>query len=86
MKKQNITDLANFIEEDLGRGDVTSESLVPETCEAHGTVCAAEPGILAGLEEATLLAASVSLEITTCLLYTSPSPRDGLLARMPSSA
>ena len=24
--------------------------------------------------------------ITTCLLYTSPSPRDGLLSRMPSSA
>ena len=23
---------------------------------------------------------------TACLLYTSPSPRDGLLARMPSSA
>ena len=26
------------------------------------------------------------LEITACLLYTSPSPRDGLLSRMPSSA
>ena len=25
-------------------------------------------------------------EIITCLLYTSPSPRDGLLSRMPSSA
>ena len=25
-------------------------------------------------------------EISTCLLYTSPSPRDGLLSRMPSSA
>ena len=25
-------------------------------------------------------------EDTTCLLYTSPSPRDGLLSRMPSSA
>ena len=25
-------------------------------------------------------------EPTTCLLYTSPSPRDGLLSRMPSSA
>ena len=25
-------------------------------------------------------------KITLCLLYTSPSPRDGLLARMPSSA
>ena len=24
--------------------------------------------------------------IWTCLLYTSPSPRDGLLSRMPSSA
>ena len=24
--------------------------------------------------------------ITICLLYTSPSPRDGLLSRMPSSA
>ena len=25
-------------------------------------------------------------EFKTCLLYTSPSPRDGLLSRMPSSA
>ena len=25
-------------------------------------------------------------EISDCLLYTSPSPRDGLLSRMPSSA
>ena len=27
-----------------------------------------------------------SISIWTCLLYTSPSPRDGLLSRMPSSA
>ena len=27
-----------------------------------------------------------SYEDTICLLYTSPSPRDGLLSRMPSSA
>ena len=26
------------------------------------------------------------VETDTCLLYTSPSPRDGLLSRMPSSA
>ena len=26
------------------------------------------------------------IEAITCLLYTSPSPRDGLLSRMPSSA
>ena len=29
---------------------------------------------------------SVKGSIKTCLLYTSPSPRDGLLSRMPSSA
>ena len=28
----------------------------------------------------------LSEEIQACLLYTSPSPRDGLLSRMPSSA
>ena len=28
----------------------------------------------------------ISEKYKTCLLYTSPSPRDGLLSRMPSSA
>ena len=30
--------------------------------------------------------AALGAYLTTCLLYTSPSPRDGLLSRMPSSA
>ena len=29
---------------------------------------------------------SMPIMINACLLYTSPSPRDGLLSRMPSSA
>ena len=29
---------------------------------------------------------NVKMKEDTCLLYTSPSPRDGLLSRMPSSA
>ena len=29
---------------------------------------------------------AITVAINTCLLYTSPSPRDGLLSRMPSSA
>ena len=33
----------------------------------------------------TLMVAFV-LRLNICLLYTSPSPRDGLLSRMPSSA
>ena len=30
--------------------------------------------------------ASIKLQLGTCLLYTSPSPRDATLSRMPSSA
>ena len=40
---------------------------------------------LNGLEEARLMMAETDPEMS-CLLYTSPSPRDGLLSRMPSSA
>ena len=31
-------------------------------------------------------ATDISFQYKNCLLYTSPSPRDGLLSRMPSSA
>ena len=37
-------------------------------------------------EEAKLVWKENGLQINVCLLYTSPSPRDGLLSRMPSSA
>ena len=33
-----------------------------------------------------LLVALITPLLVGCLLYTSPSPRDGLLSRMPSSA
>ena len=33
-----------------------------------------------------LLAELIEVQTKDCLLYTSPSPRDGLLSRMPSSA
>ena len=32
------------------------------------------------------VARPINVTVYTCLLYTSPSPRDGLLSRMPSSA
>ena len=49
--------------------------LPPEIAESLNT--------LPGVDEATKTSRKVFL---TCLLYTSPSPRDGLLSRMPSSA
>ena len=51
------------------------------------TVSNVDFGVVCGLrteaEQADLVARGAS---QTCLLYTSPSPRDGLLSRMPSSA
>ena len=43
-------------------------------------------GILTGVIAAELYNRFSSVELHNCLLYTSPSPRDGLLSRMPSSA
>ena len=37
-------------------------------------------------ESSTATWTVVWTDLLTCLLYTSPSPRDGLLSRMPSSA
>ena len=38
------------------------------------------------ISSATLSDRLLNIEFNDCLLYTSPSPRDGLLSRMPSSA
>ena len=38
------------------------------------------------LEQGALTTVLLCLLTIVCLLYTSPSPRDGLLSRMPSSA
>ena len=37
-------------------------------------------------EEEVMLSGFAQARVKPCLLYTSPSPRDGLLSRMPSSA
>src|SRR5680860_1744513 len=42
--------------------------------------------ILVELRGGTLLCQEAVTMANDCLLYTSPSPRDGLLSRMPSSA
>ena len=41
---------------------------------------------LQGYRPKEVLCQQVDGNFTDCLLYTSPSPRDGLLSRMPSSA
>ena len=57
---------------------------LPVIIRALGTNAAATSNMMqAG---ATDGATGENAIVTNCLLYTSPSPRDGLLSRMPSSA
>ena len=75
--------------------------LPPDLIEINGTVSVCTPsdaeGVLRRWAEIARSArrrlsaslpqlASMSVRVSICLLYTSPSPRDGLLSRMPSSA
>ena len=48
------------------------------------SLCHDDPEVTSG--HTTYITRNILLIIGTCLLYTSPSPRDGLLSRMPSSA
>lgn len=62
MHEDAIKELERFLDEDLGRGDITSESLIPAQATAAGRVCSASPAVVAGLEEAEALATILRLE------------------------
>jgi nicotinate-nucleotide pyrophosphorylase (carboxylating) len=48
--------LANFLQEDIGAGDITSNSIIPEALEARAEiVCKSDSAVVCGLEEAAML-------------------------------
>lgn len=47
--------LLEFLREDIGEGDITTDAAVPEDLEASAEVAAREDGVLAGLEEVAQL-------------------------------
>ena len=55
MDDQVLRLLEAFLDEDLGRGDVTSEAVVDEGATAVGIVTPGQPGIVAGIEESVAL-------------------------------
>ena len=67
--------------------EIDTESSVP-LCEHELDVAKLVPDSfeLFSTETAVATAINNNLTLKACLLYTSPSPRDGLLSRMPSSA
>ena len=93
-KKSEEPDEATYFIEPPSYGNNTSEPTGP-TCGAT-ELCArsideCEVNLTQGDCEAWYADTSQCLDMAgyescNCLLYTSPSPRDGLLSRMPSSA
>jgi nicotinate-nucleotide pyrophosphorylase (carboxylating) len=57
--------LKQFLEEDVGEGDVTAAAVIPKNLTVKAEVIAKAEGIVAGLEEATILAESMGLRVET---------------------
>jgi nicotinate-nucleotide pyrophosphorylase (carboxylating) len=55
--------LTKLLEEDVGLGDVTSSLVIPDDVQAKAVVLAKEAGIVAGIEEVSILAKSVGLTV-----------------------
>jgi nicotinate-nucleotide pyrophosphorylase (carboxylating) len=55
--------LLEILAEDLGQGDVTTTLLVPEACTCEAEVRAKQDGVVAGIEEATILLESLDLRV-----------------------
>ena len=88
--------ILNDITATLATADCTREDVVkamvwlrartdfPGFNEIYGEYFPVEPPTRSAVVSDLLV--DVRVEVEVCLLYTSPSPRDGLLSRMPSSA
>ena len=64
---------------------MTDVALDPYSCDGHDGLVD-ENGKILNDETIDILKKQALTQARACLLYTSPSPRDGLLSRMPSSA
>lgn len=58
-------ELLGFLREDVGHGDITTDSTIPRSMEAVGEVVAKEGGIVAGLEEVELLLGRLGLKTSS---------------------
>jgi nicotinate-nucleotide pyrophosphorylase (carboxylating) len=57
--------LTHMLAEDIGQGDVTSAAVIPSELKTEAKVIAKAGGIVAGIEEASILAESLGLKVIT---------------------
>ena len=65
---------------------VEADALVARAARPSGRATGLRWGLALATAAAVTLAVWSEVSTPTCLLYTSPSPRDATLSRMPSSA
>ncbi len=57
--------LLKMLAEDIGQGDVTTSLLIEASSRAQAQIIARQPGIVAGIEEATILLEGLGLRVKT---------------------
>ena len=85
-KRFGLVDLCGEIQQQVTAGGLTLKQAAVQGLLNAETRRVQHPVTGEWLTLAQALDAGVISAASTCLLYTSPSPRDGLLSRMPSSA
>ncbi|MGZ4850497.1 MAG: carboxylating nicotinate-nucleotide diphosphorylase [Candidatus Bathyarchaeia archaeon] len=55
--------LGRILAEDIGQGDVTTQTIIPPNITVNAIVIAKEDGVVAGIEEATILAEYLGLKV-----------------------
>ena len=77
---------AGFIEVIIGVGILLAAAIIVGELFSRIKLPVVLGQLIAGMIIGPFALGAFFLHPDTCLLYTSPSPRDGLLSRMPSSA
>ena len=78
--------LLKLLAEDVGMGDLTSALIVPAGVQAEAIITAKEAGTVAGVEEVTILAASIGLSICAEVIDGAEIKKDQILLKIEGDA
>ncbi len=78
--------LAQLLAEDIGLGDVTSACVVPSGCKTEADVVAKAEGIVAGVEETSILAESMGLKVNAKIIDGSTLSKGRIIMRLSGDA
>lgn len=84
MPRRDVID--EFLNEDIGRGDITSELLIPPNSKARGRIVAKEDCVVAGLQEAGEVFQVLGVEFRASVRDGAREARDALVAEVEGRA